>query len=202
QLWAQKGWIDYQMPQLYWEIGHPAACYAKLLTWWENNTHDRHLYIGQDIARINKHAQLQQKVTPTRASENIHGNVWWYGYSLADNAGCIADSLASSYHTAKALVPSYPWICAEHPSAVKDIRRNGNIISWQTETEDRGAQSVNRWVVYRFDSTHAVDTSQPKAIEAVVYEPQYTPKGKGVYVVTALNRVNNESEASAPIIIK
>ena len=29
-LWARKGWIDYNIPQVYWQIGHPAADYE---TW-------------------------------------------------------------------------------------------------------------------------------------------------------------------------
>ena len=24
-LWVNNGWVDYNIPQIYWEIGHPAA---------------------------------------------------------------------------------------------------------------------------------------------------------------------------------
>ena len=27
-LWAREGWIDYNIPQIYWQIGHPVADYA------------------------------------------------------------------------------------------------------------------------------------------------------------------------------
>lgn len=30
---GEKGWIDYNLPQLYWEIGHRAADYTTLLHW-------------------------------------------------------------------------------------------------------------------------------------------------------------------------
>lgn len=33
-LWAREGWIDYNIPQVYWHIGHPAADYATLVEWW------------------------------------------------------------------------------------------------------------------------------------------------------------------------
>lgn len=33
--WIKKGWIDYIVPQLYWNIGFAAADYAKLLSWWD-----------------------------------------------------------------------------------------------------------------------------------------------------------------------
>lgn len=30
-LWAREGWIDYNIPQVYWEIGHKAADYETLV---------------------------------------------------------------------------------------------------------------------------------------------------------------------------
>jgi len=30
-LWAREGWIDYNIPQIYWEIGHKAADYETLV---------------------------------------------------------------------------------------------------------------------------------------------------------------------------
>jgi uncharacterized lipoprotein YddW (UPF0748 family) len=32
-LWAREGWIDYNIPQVYWEIGHKAADYETLVKW-------------------------------------------------------------------------------------------------------------------------------------------------------------------------
>ncbi len=33
-LWVNKGWVDYCVPQLYWQIGHPTADYDTLIRWW------------------------------------------------------------------------------------------------------------------------------------------------------------------------
>ena len=33
-LWAREGWIDYNIPQIYWRIGHPVADYETLVKWW------------------------------------------------------------------------------------------------------------------------------------------------------------------------
>ena len=35
QAGSSEGWIDYIVPQLYWNIGFAAADYAKLLPWWD-----------------------------------------------------------------------------------------------------------------------------------------------------------------------
>ncbi|MCL2604765.1 MAG: family 10 glycosylhydrolase [Defluviitaleaceae bacterium] len=33
--WVLEGWVDYIVPQIYWTIGFDAACYDRVLTWWE-----------------------------------------------------------------------------------------------------------------------------------------------------------------------
>ena len=32
--WINQGWVDYNVPQIYWEIGHKAADYDELIRWW------------------------------------------------------------------------------------------------------------------------------------------------------------------------
>lgn len=48
-LWAREGWIDYNIPQIYWHIGHPVADYETLVKWWARNTENRPLFIGQSV---------------------------------------------------------------------------------------------------------------------------------------------------------
>ena len=58
-LWINNGWIDYCVPQLYWEIGNKAADYEELIRWWNRYASKRPLYIGEDVERTVKHADLQ-----------------------------------------------------------------------------------------------------------------------------------------------
>ena len=37
-MWVNNGWIDYLVPQLYWEIGHKSADYETLIKWWNQHT--------------------------------------------------------------------------------------------------------------------------------------------------------------------
>ena len=48
-LWAREGWIDYNIPQIYWQIGHPVADYAELVDWWAKHSEGRPLFIGTSI---------------------------------------------------------------------------------------------------------------------------------------------------------
>src|SRR5699024_6167474 len=44
-----EGWVDYINPQIYWELGHPAADYEALVTLWADQVAetDVSLYIGE-----------------------------------------------------------------------------------------------------------------------------------------------------------
>lgn len=99
-LWTRNGWVDYMLPQLYWEIGHQAACVETLIYWWNNHANGRHLYIGQDVARtmnatdVNPiYTQLNHKMQLSRYLDHVGGNCFWPGYSLLENYKGIADDL-------------------------------------------------------------------------------------------------------------
>ncbi|MBN1820405.1 MAG: family 10 glycosylhydrolase, partial [Prolixibacteraceae bacterium] len=47
--WQKKGWIDYLLPQLYWQIGHPTVDFKHLAEWWKDHTYGRAMYIGQGV---------------------------------------------------------------------------------------------------------------------------------------------------------
>jgi len=53
RLWVKEGYLDYIMPQIYWNIGFQAADYQKLLTWWTDVVSGANvkLYIGQAAYR-------------------------------------------------------------------------------------------------------------------------------------------------------
>jgi len=54
RLWVKEGWIDYIVPQLYWEFNHDVAPYAALVDWWVDVTRKSkvNLYIGQSASRL------------------------------------------------------------------------------------------------------------------------------------------------------
>lgn len=190
-LWAEKGWIDYQAPQLYWPMDHRSAPYRELCDWWAENGRGRHVYIGQDAEKTAAAGELAQKLAMVAAhsGERLHGNCWWYAASLHT----LAPELKRGAYAAPALVPEYLWKHADpadKPSGI--VVRNGTM-SWKRDP------SASKWVVYRFDSEIEIDIDNPAAICAVVYTPAFAPKQNGYYIVTALDRANGESAPSTPI---
>ena len=57
--WVEKGWVDYLVPQIYWEIGHKTADYGTLIQWWARHTSNSVLVIGQDVGRTVKAPDLE-----------------------------------------------------------------------------------------------------------------------------------------------
>ncbi len=60
-LWVKNGYIDYIVPQLYWEFGHPLAPYADLCRFWlklcKNSNVD--LYLGHGAYRLGNEGEYE-----------------------------------------------------------------------------------------------------------------------------------------------
>ena len=44
--WIEKGWMDYCIPQTYWNTGYKAADYAILAQWWSSHANGCLMYLG------------------------------------------------------------------------------------------------------------------------------------------------------------
>ena len=225
--WAEKGYIDYIVPQLYWRIGHPAADYDELIHWWNDKNYKGQLYIGQSIGTFSEPDLENPAVTQTarifqlvRDLPNVDGNVWWPGWSLAPQAQprrdgpqrppltdrkpfALQDSLKRVYQKDLALIPAYTDLDAVAPEPVASIKASGRGISWQAVQTDDVLQQPHFYVVYRFDAGQTPDISQSSHIVKITRDTQYKPaekrNGKHRYVVTVVDKCWNESEASKEI---
>lgn len=201
--WEDKGWVDYIIPQLYWELDHKAASYRVLIKWWNKNAGSkRHVYIGQDVSRTMSERGLCCKIEMARKADNILGNCWWPAYALTKNIDSVADSLTHRYQSSPSLIPRYPWIYDGKPEPVEKISVNKKVISWDNPLRKASPSDVVRYAIYRFDNIENIDIDKSEAIIEITGENKIVAPKAGCYVVTAIDRVNNESEASNPIIIR
>lgn len=69
--WIQRGWIDYIVPQIYWERSHKAAGYEVLARWWNDAVEGSgvKLYIG--MADYKAAAALGDPKSPWREGAEI-----------------------------------------------------------------------------------------------------------------------------------
>ena len=202
KLWVRNQWIDYNIPQIYWEIGHKAADYKTLIKWWNTNNYESHLYIGQDVVRTMKADQLTEKMELERSLSNVYGNCWWPGYEIWDNKNGIVDSLLNHYQKYPALIPAYTHMHNKTPKEVRKLKakwnEKGYILSWKAKGERTNPENAQYFVVYRFPAKEKINLNDPSKIVAITRDPYYClPYKKGKkkykYVVTAVDRFHNES---------
>lgn len=213
-LWINNGWVDYTIPQVYWEIGHPAADYETLVGWWAKHASKRPLFIGQDVLRTVQKADLQnssinqmpRKMELQRAYPAIGGSCQWPAVEVVANAGNYRDMLIRSYHRFPALPPVFTFIDDKAPKQVSKLKdvwtEDGFILFWKApEAKDEIDKAV-QFVVYRFGNKEKVNLNDPSKIVAITRNSYYklpyeNGKTKYRYVVTALDRLHNESKAKA-----
>ena len=202
-LWVRNGWIDYNIPQIYWEIGHTAADYATLINWWDGQSGNGHLYIGQDVARTMKADQLTEKMAYERALPNTDGNCFWPANELLWNTKGVADSLKQHYHRYPALIPAYTQMYDRSPKAVDGLKvepgGNGIRLVWKSDENPLNPEAARYYVVYRFGQREKVNLDNPANIVTVTKNtscelPYRAGKEAFRYVVTAVDRFHNESK--------
>ena len=59
-LWAREGWIDYNIPQIYWHMGHPVADYETLVVVGQEYGKPP-LFIGQSVMNTVQNADPKNR---------------------------------------------------------------------------------------------------------------------------------------------
>ena len=204
-LWINNGWVDYCVPQIYWQIGHPTADYKTLIQWWDRNASARPLYIGEDVERTVKYKdddnpnqhQMPAKYKLHDFANNVQGTVLWYAKAAVDNIGNYGKMLRNVYWRTPALQPLMPFISKKQPGKPRKVKMvwtsDGPMLFWtapKTKSKSKDwASNAHQYAVY-CDGTLVAVTS-----DTFFKLPYVDGKTKHTYVVTSLNRIHNESKA-------
>ena len=207
--WMQKGWIDYLLPQLYWEHASHAAPFGVLMPWWYGHCYSRHVYYGLAPYRmVNSGSgawsgvkELMWQLHDIRKQCPNSGYAFFSASSFDKIKAPIKDSLQNSFAKYPALIPTMPWLDSIAPAApVLKVSSSGGgaLLKWD---ENNPQKEPLRYVVYRFINNEPVNLERNDRILSLQQETTYTdPEEKKykqcVYVVTALDRLWNESKAS------
>lgn len=225
-LWAEKGWIDYLAPQLYWNLDLKVAPTRKLAKWWNDNTPEGcDLYIGYDVKRTmdsptaDDRNELATKVNLSRSLPKVKGNIWWHGYWVTDNYKGTLDSLASTHQASLALPPVY-GNGSFKPERITNLRADKiddiPVITWDFPDDFSGfnapaaPKEMNetdpvKFVVYEFFKDEEIDLDDPEAIIAITPLNAVridSAEPGSVFIVTSVDRMNRESDPSQRLIIK
>lgn len=215
--WVDNGWIDYNIPQVYWNVGTKVADYEVLCKWWNDYCGKRPLYIGQDVERTvkgtdptnpNAH-QMGLKYRIQRSLKNVLGSCQWYAAAVCENPGEYQTYLRTVFHEYPALQPEMSFIDKKKPAKIKKVRVEtvGGLpaITWYPSKAKKEMDKTVQFVVYRFAPGEKIDLTSASHIVHMTNRTTDT-KAKAVYslgnenlhgytfVITALDRLHNESK--------
>ncbi|MFZ3469196.1 glycoside hydrolase family 10 protein [Streptomyces sp. 4.24] len=110
--WVREGWIDYIVPQAYWQLGHPTADYADIVPWWAHTVAGTGvgLYVGEALYRCDAESptaawrdprELSRHVRFARGYPQVRGHVYFSAKQVAaDPNGAMARVVADHYPAA------------------------------------------------------------------------------------------------------
>lgn len=118
RLWIQKGWIDYVLPQLYWEIGKKVADYEILAHWWANEVRGTNckLYIGMAPYKLEgakknspwgQGNEISRQMRLNRTIPEISGECFYSTRPLLRNPRGVCDTIRLIYKDDRA--ENLPW---------------------------------------------------------------------------------------------
>jgi uncharacterized lipoprotein YddW (UPF0748 family) len=224
-LWLKNKWIDYVVPQLYWEFGRKPVEFEILSDWWARHTYGRQAYIGHGIYRAmepkslawKNPKELPNQIKRVREFAQLQGSVYFSSKSFSRNPNGWNDSLKNNYYKYPAIAPPMPWIDSvkpDRPVLVYDSSKStSNLSALELYfRQDEANDLVNRYVIYQFDDVAGLNTEDPKNIREIIisgnnyysFDLQKIPptQNKIVIAATALTSTNNESRLSRYIYLE
>ncbi len=214
--WIKNKKVDYVVPQIYWAIGNHAANFARLLPWWASVIDGRQLLVGIFSTKMaspsyeGNPSELENEIRLSRQIFNVGGTVFFSAKSITENYSHFADSL-KLYYKYPSLIPTMTWIDSvpplppTHLTVVGDS--SGVTLRWDKPVPASDGDTAYHFVIYRFSQPDKINMDYATHILKVTNDSKNyfldssadALNNSHVYLVTALDRMNNESKAAIVI---
>lgn len=152
--WVKSGWIDYIVPQVYWEAGNNAADFDKVSSWWAEacSQSDVQVYVGHAVHKVNsskpwKNAnEMPSQIKKVRDDSRLSGSVFFsYRQFNRDILG-LEEALRTDLYSMPSLSPVISRNADSMSVSVDDISYSGNVLSWTVSSPS----DVRFYVIYRY----------------------------------------------------
>ena len=215
--WQKMGWIDYTLPQLYWQIGHPLVDFELLADWWKNHTYNRGMYIGHAPYKMDKSssmkewtnsAELPKQIKLLRTIPEIEGSAFFSSKHFNRDLFGFQDSLKLNLYKTPAIIPPMIWLDSILPQPVSKVKKSGKKVKWEVVETDLEMDRPNQFVIYLNEAGTEFNLEDAENIHVILKNKEFKfskiNKKKKQYEVrvSILDRLNNESELSEPVILK
>jgi uncharacterized lipoprotein YddW (UPF0748 family) len=216
--WQKNGWIDYCLPQLYWQIGHPSVDYLTLAKWWAAHAYGRTIYIGHAVYKLEANSsvpdwrdpnQLVRQIQITRQIPQLGGSAFYSSIHFNRDLFGFEKSLQQRLYNRPALVPEMPWIDSKAPESPNHFRKRGHKLKWKVAKTESELDKAASFVVYLTPSGQKFDAGNPENIftitrdKSIVFKPNSRKLQRKYEIrISALDRLQNESGITKAKMIK
>ena len=215
--WMEAGWMDYILPQLYFNIGYPAADFNVLAKWWRDYSAGTPVYGGLGTYRLDANSKIEawrsaqeikKQAEILRTMEQYHGVCYFSAKDMRKNVLGINTVLKGLY-PAPSIVPALRGFETTPPAAPAKAEMTlagGKLnLSWSGDKLPEGNASLAEcnserayyYAVYRFKKGETPDFENGKAMISLTGETSFVTSGADAsqyeYYVSALDRLYNES---------
>ncbi|RZA33040.1 MAG: hypothetical protein EOP92_22940 [Lysobacteraceae bacterium] len=215
--WIREGWVDYLTPQVYWYIGQAGSDYKLLVPWWNDNTYERHMYIGladykmRDTAGWSNPNEINNQIALNRSQASISGQIHFRHQFLQNDPLGYRTSLMNSTYARPALLPVMAWKGTQAPGAPAGLAAsagddNAVVLGWAAAPDSADEfEKTRKYAIYRA-AEREMDLENPANLRSVTDTATNAFVDKGVapgqyyyYTVTALNRLSVESARAGTV---
>ncbi len=146
-------------------------------------------------------SEILKQIEEIREKSENPGIVFYSASSFDKIGPALSDSLKHSSNKYFAFPPTMPWLDNKAPEAPElkgNLKSDGMYLEWESVSK---SQDNITYAVYRFGKNETIDLEKSQHIIAVQKGNRYidrtaSSKKSEVYVVTALDRLWNESKGS------
>lgn len=213
--WIDEDYIDYVVPQIYWEAGNKWCDFDVLEKWWgERATGNTKVFVGHAVFKINdgkvsgkgwnSRSEMPSQMAKVRKNEKLGGSVFFsYRQFNRDILG-LEEYLSTDFYKDKAL--QQPVRRGEaSPIEIRHIERDGRLLTWQAEGD---TSMVRFYMVFRAPRGESEAMGGNETIYSIVDHPYvYIPSGRGrrqryAYRIAAVDKFRVIHELSRRVTVR
>jgi uncharacterized lipoprotein YddW (UPF0748 family) len=203
ELWLERGWVDYLVPQLYWPMAQTAQSFTVLRDYWHaQNPLGRHIWPGlftNNLAHKDKSWSAQEILNQIEASRESglptqsKGHVHFSISALTQNRKNIQAALSAEKYQHHALIPASPWLTHEAmaaPLLVADLAQKS------LGVEPAAPAIFSMLAIWKRYESGWVFSSQSSSIPNISLADDSVHGALKEVVVSKINRVGQESPST------
>lgn len=103
RVWIENEWIDYVVPQVYWEMDHKTAAFETVVNWWQDQVKGTNvdLYIGHGLYKDVVAKEITAQLEVLENKEYVDGSFFYNVNDLINNRQGCGDAVKAYFTTEK-----------------------------------------------------------------------------------------------------